>query len=81
MGVSTAPVPASIIEKGILADNFVVETVLKKFEDPQPLYRQAVGIQLDAHLPKARWAVRVPMRSSSGSVWSVTRLWETGWWR
>ena len=30
MGVSTAPVPASIIEKGILADSLVVETIIKK---------------------------------------------------
>jgi transposase len=50
MGVSTAPVPATIIKKGILADNFVVETVLKKNEDHQPLYRQVVGIQRDAQI-------------------------------
>ncbi len=50
MGVRTAPVPATIIEKGILADNFVVETVFKRFEDHQPLYRQAVGIQRDAQI-------------------------------
>ena len=67
MGVSTAPVPATIIEKGILADNFVVETVLKKFEDHQPLYRQAVGIQRDAQ-------IEVSQATLSSSVLKVGEL-------
>jgi transposase len=67
MGVSTAPVPATIIEKGILADNFVVETVLKKFEDHQPLYRQAVGIQRDAQ-------IEVSQATLSSSVIKVGEL-------
>jgi hypothetical protein len=37
IGASAAPVPATIVEKGILADKFVVETVLKKSEDHPPL--------------------------------------------
>ncbi len=48
MGVSTAPVPATSIEKGILADSLVVETIVKKYCDHTPLYRQSVGVRRDA---------------------------------
>ena len=48
MGVSTAPVPATIVEKGILADSLVVETIVKKYCDHTPLYRQSVGVRRDA---------------------------------
>ena len=48
MGVSTAPVAPSIIEKGILADSLVVETIIKKYCDHVPLYRQAAGVGRDA---------------------------------
>ena len=58
---------ASIIEKGILADNFVVETVLKKFEDHQPLYRQAVGIQRDAQIEVSQ-ATPIPYINDSRSL-------------
>ena len=45
MGVSIAPVPATIIEKGILADSLVVDVLLKKYAEHNPLYRQAVGME------------------------------------
>ncbi len=48
MGVSIAPVPGSIIENGILADSLVVETIIKKYCDHSPLYRQAAGVGRDA---------------------------------
>ena len=47
LGVSTAPVPAAIIEKGTLADNLVVETIISKYIDHVPLYRQAVRLGRD----------------------------------
>ena len=47
MGVSIAPVLASIIEKGILADSLVVETIVKKSCDHQPFYRQKAGVLRD----------------------------------
>ena len=50
MGVSTAPVPAAIIEKGILADSLVVDTIIKKYRDHNPLYRQSVGVKRDANV-------------------------------
>ena len=50
MGVSTAAVPASIIEKGILADSLVVDTIIKKYCDHNPLYRQSFGVKRDANV-------------------------------
>jgi len=46
-GVSTAPVPAAIIEKGVLADSLVVETIINKYVDHLPLFRQAVRLGRD----------------------------------
>ena len=51
MGVSVAPVPASIVEKGILADRLVVDVIIKKFCEHNPLYRQAASIRRDAQVP------------------------------
>ena len=50
MGVSIAPVPATIIEKGILSDGLVVDTIFKKYRDHNPLYRQSVGLKRDANV-------------------------------
>ena len=50
LGVSVAPVPPSIVEKGILGDELVVDVILRKFCDHNPLYRQAVGLERDADL-------------------------------
>ena len=50
LGVSVAPVPASIIEKGILSDRLVVDVAIKKYLEHSPLYRQALSMQRDAEL-------------------------------
>ncbi len=47
-GVSTAPAPAAIVEKGVLAASLVVETIINKCLDHTPLYRQAVHLGHDA---------------------------------
>ena len=48
MGVSVAPVPATIIEKGILSDAVVVDVVIKKYCEHLPFFRQAASILRDA---------------------------------
>jgi hypothetical protein len=47
VGMSTAPAPAAIVEKGVLADSLVVETIISKYLDHSPLYRQAVRLGRD----------------------------------
>jgi transposase len=48
MGVSVAPVPAAIIEKGILSDSMVIDVITKKYLQHLPLYRQSVTIEREA---------------------------------
>lgn len=67
MGVSVAPVPASIIEKGILSDALVVDVVIKKYCEHTPLYRQAVGIERDA-------GIEVSQATLSSSMMAVGEL-------
>ena len=50
MGVSVAPVPPTIIEKGILSDQLVVSTLLNKYIGHAPFYRQAMSIERDTGL-------------------------------
>ena len=47
LGVAVAAVPATIIEKGILADSLVIDLVINKYCDHLPLYRQSMGIKRD----------------------------------
>jgi transposase len=41
-GVSAAPLPERIIEKGLVSDRVVIDTVVAKYSDHVPLYRQSV---------------------------------------
>jgi transposase len=67
MGVNVAPVPPSIIEKGILSDALVVDVVLKKYAEHLPLYRQSATILRDA-------AIEVSQSTLSTSVLKVGEL-------
>lgn len=47
-GVSTAPLPERIIEKGLVSDRLVINTLVSKYSDHLPLYRQSVILERDA---------------------------------
>ena len=47
-GVSAAPLPERIIEKGLVSDGIVIDTVVSKYCDHLPLYRQSVSLERDA---------------------------------
>lgn len=53
-GVITAPAPTRIIEKGLLGDGVVVDTVVSKYSDHLPLYRQSRILQREAGLELSR---------------------------
>jgi transposase len=40
-GVVTAPLPPRIIEKGLVSDELVIDTIINKYADHCPLYRQS----------------------------------------
>ncbi len=63
-GVTMAPLEARIVEKGLASDRVVIDTVVSKYCDHLPLYRQAVILEREAGLEIGRgtldgWVMRV----------------------
>lgn len=63
-GVKAAPLPARIIDRSLVSDRVVVDTIVAKYSDHQPLYRQSVILERDAGLTITRatmdgWVMRV----------------------
>lgn len=63
-GVQMPPPEPRIVEKGLASDRVVVETVVAKYSDHLPLYRQTVILERDAGLEIGRatldgWVMRV----------------------
>jgi transposase len=63
-GVRCAPLPVRIIEKGLASDRVVIDTVVSKYVDHLPLYRQSVMLQRETGLKISRatldgWVMRV----------------------
>ena len=62
--VTAAPLPPRIIEKGLASDNVVIATIVDKYCDHLPLYRQAAILEREAGLEISRatldgWVMRV----------------------
>lgn len=62
--VKTAPVEERIVEKGLASDRVVVDTIVHKYCDHLPLYRQAAILEREAGLEIGRatldgWVMRV----------------------
>jgi transposase len=63
-GVSAAPLPERIIDKGLVSDRVVIDTLVSKYSDHLPLYRQSVILERDAGVSISRatldgWVMRV----------------------
>lgn len=63
-GVSAAAVPERIVEKGLVSDRVVVDTVVAKYSDHLPLYRQSVMLERETGISISRatmdgWVMRV----------------------
>lgn len=63
-GVSTAAVPERIVEKGLVSDRVVIDTVVAKYTDHLPLYRQSVILERETGISISRatmdgWVMRV----------------------
>src|SRR6202795_3416137 len=63
-GVQSAPLPPRIIEKGLASDRVVVDTVVSKYADHLPLFRQSVILERETGLEISRatldgWVMRV----------------------
>lgn len=53
-GVKAAPLPARIIAKSLVSDRVVVDTIVSKYGDHQPLYRQSAMLERDAGVTISR---------------------------
>jgi transposase len=63
-GVVSAPQPARIIEKCLASDQIVIDTVVSKYCDHQPLYRQSAMLERDSGVELSRatldgWVLKV----------------------
>jgi transposase len=63
-GVQSAPLPPRIIEKGLASNRVVVDTVVSKYADHLPLFRQSVILERETGLEISRatldgWVMRV----------------------
>lgn len=63
-GVTAAPLPARIIDKGLVSDRVVIDTVVAKYSDYLPLYRQSAILERETGLELSRatldgWVLRV----------------------
>src|ERR1700759_4316583 len=62
-GVRCAPLPARIIEKGLASDRVVIDSVVSKYADHVPLYRQSAILERETGIELSRatlngWAGR-----------------------
>jgi len=53
-GVAAAPAPARIIEKGLVSDRVVIDTVVAKYSDHLPLYRQSAILERETGVEISR---------------------------
>jgi transposase len=63
-GVAAAPVPARILDKSLVSDRVMIDTVIAKYSDHLPLYRQSAILARDTGLEISRatldgWVMRV----------------------
>ena len=63
-GVQSAPLPARIIDKGLASDRVIIDTVVSKYSDYVPLYRQSAILERETGIELSRatldgWVMRV----------------------
>ena len=53
-GVETAPLPTRIIDKSLVSDEIILDTIVSKYADHSPLYRQSAILLRDAGVDISR---------------------------
>jgi transposase len=74
-GVESAPLPPRVIERGLASDRVVIDTVVSKYADHVPLYRQSAILERETGIALSRatldgWVMRVGelLRPISGAM-------------
>lgn len=62
--ITAAPLPARIIDKSLVSDRIIIDTIVSKYSDHVPLYRQSVILERDTGVAIGRatmdgWVMRV----------------------
>ena len=73
-GVSAAPIPARIVEKGLVSDAIVIDTLVSKYADHLPLYRQSVILSREAGVDISRATMDGWVMQSGGFLMPVVRF-------
>ena len=63
-GVEAAPLPVRIIDKSLVSDQIIIDTIVSKYADHSPLYRQSAILLREAGVDISRatmcgWVMRV----------------------
>jgi transposase len=72
-GVSAAPVPERIVEKGLVSDAVVIDTLVSKYSDHLPLYRQSVILSREAGIDISRATMDGWVMQCGGLLMPVAR--------
>jgi Transposase and inactivated derivatives len=64
LGVQCAPLPVRIIDKGLASDRVIIDTVVSKYADHVPIYRQSAILERETGIQLSRatmdgWVMRV----------------------
>jgi transposase len=73
LGVTTAPAPKKIIEKCKASDQMVVEVMIAKYCNHQPLYRQCVSILRDTNLELSRMTLCGWMMQAGSYIAAISK--------
>lgn len=76
-GVAMAPLPVRIIDKSLVSDRIIIDTIVGKYADHNPLYRQSVIFLRDAGIDISRatmcgWVMTVG-EMLAPMVWAMRR--------
>jgi transposase len=72
-GVATAPVPAQIVPKGKLSNDFIIETVVRKYQLHLPVYRQCAALAEDHGIELSRKTLTDAILAAGGLLEAVLR--------
>jgi transposase len=72
-GVATAPLPAKIVPKSKLSDEFIIEALARKYQQHTPVYRQCAVLAEDHGIDLSRATLTAGILAAGGLLTAVVR--------
>jgi len=72
-GVATAPVPAQIVPKGKLSNEFIIEVLVHKYQEHLPVYRQCASLAEDHGIELSRKTLTDAILAAGGLLQPVVK--------